>query len=90
MHRESTRPLGLTLEPTLEPSPQADHQNRHHQSHWVTSNLKPSPHNPTSSDPLGRGFEGYPRGNFTGYCDFCFTLGEQYLGQCMLKKRGYK
>ena len=34
--------------------------------------------------------EGHPRGNFTGYCNFCFNLGEQYLKQYMLKKRGYK
>ena len=34
--------------------------------------------------------EGHPRGNFTDYCDFCFNLGEQYLKQYMLKKRGYK
>ncbi len=34
--------------------------------------------------------EGHPRGNFTGYCDFCFNLGEHYLSQYMLKKRGYK
>ena len=34
--------------------------------------------------------EGHPRGNFTGYCNFCFSLGEQYLSQYMLKKRGYK
>jgi len=31
-----------------------------------------------------------PGGNFTGYCDFCFNLGEQYIKQYMLKKRGYK
>jgi len=85
----SDRPSNRHSSRPLRPTTQTDHQN-HHQSHWVTSNLKPSPHNPTSSDPLGRGFEGYPRGNFTGYCDFCFTLGEQYLGQYMLKKRGYK
>ncbi|MBU0777980.1 hypothetical protein KKH23_09410 [Patescibacteria group bacterium] len=34
--------------------------------------------------------EGHPRGNFTDYCNFCFNLGEQYLKQYMLKKRGYK
>ena len=34
--------------------------------------------------------EGHPRGNFTGYCNLCFNLGEQYLRQYMLKKRGYK
>ena len=34
--------------------------------------------------------EGHPRGNFTDYCNFCFNLGEQYLKQHMLKKRGYK
>ena len=50
----------------------------------------PYPRSPTFSDPLGRSFEGHARGNFTGYCDFCFTLGEQYLRQYMLKKRGYK
>ncbi len=33
---------------------------------------------------------GHPRGNFTDYCNFCFNLGEQYLKQHMLKKRGYK
>jgi len=47
-------------------------------------------HNPTFSDPLERSFEGHPRGNFAGYCDFCFNLGEQYLKQYMLKKRGYR
>jgi len=34
--------------------------------------------------------EGNPRGNFTGYCNFCFNLGGQYIKQYMLKKRGYK
>ncbi len=34
--------------------------------------------------------EGHARGNFTDYCNFCFNLGEQYLKQYMLKKRGYK
>lgn len=34
--------------------------------------------------------EGHPRGNFSSYCNFCFNVGEQYLGQYMLKKRGYK
>ena len=34
--------------------------------------------------------EGHPRGNFTAYCNFCFSLGEQFLSQYMLKKRGYK
>ena len=34
--------------------------------------------------------EGHPRGNITGYCNFCFNLGEQYIKQFMLKKRGYK
>lgn len=34
--------------------------------------------------------EGHPKGNFTQYCSFCFNLGEQYLTQYMLKKRGYK
>jgi len=34
--------------------------------------------------------EGHPRGNFTGYCNFCFNLGEQHLSQYMLNKRGYK
>jgi len=34
--------------------------------------------------------EGHPSGNLTSYCDFCFNLGEQYLKQYMLKKRGYK
>jgi len=33
---------------------------------------------------------GHARGNFTDYCNFCFNLGEQYLKQYMLKKRGYK
>ena len=47
-------------------------------------------HNPTFSDPLGISFGGHPRGNFTGYCDFYFNLGEKYLKQYMLKRRGYK
>ena len=34
--------------------------------------------------------EGHPRGNFADYSNFCFNLGEQYLKQYMLKKRGYK
>ena len=34
--------------------------------------------------------EGHPRGNFTGYCNFCFNLGEQYLRQHILNKRGFK
>ncbi len=34
--------------------------------------------------------EGNPRGNITSYCNFCFNLGEQYIKQYMLKKRGYK
>jgi len=34
--------------------------------------------------------EGHARGNFTDYCNFCFNLGEQYIKQYMLKKRGYK
>ena len=34
--------------------------------------------------------EGHPSGNFTDYCDFCLNLGEQYIKQYMLKKRGYK
>ncbi len=34
--------------------------------------------------------EGHPSGNFTSYCNFCFNLGEQYIKQYMLKKRGYK
>jgi len=34
--------------------------------------------------------EGHPRGNFSGYCNFCFNLGEDYLRRYMLKKRGYK
>jgi len=34
--------------------------------------------------------ERHPKGNFTNYCNFCFNLGEQYLKQYMLKKRGYK
>ena len=34
--------------------------------------------------------EGHARGNFTDYCNYCFNLGEQYLRQYMLKKRGYK
>ena len=33
---------------------------------------------------------GHHRGNFTGYCNFCFNLGEQYLKQHMLNRRGYK
>ena len=47
-------------------------------------------HDPTSSDPLERSFERHPRGNFTDYYDFCFNLGDEYLKQYMLKKRGYK
>ena len=39
---------------------------------------------------LERLIEGHPRGNFTAYCNFCFNLGEQYLKQYMLRKRGYK
>jgi len=35
-------------------------------------------------------FKGHPRGNFTDYCNFCFDLGDEYLKQYMLKKRGYK
>ena len=34
--------------------------------------------------------EGHPRGDFSSYCNFCFNVGEQYLRQYMLKKRGYK
>ena len=34
--------------------------------------------------------EGHPSGNFTSYCNFCFNLGEQYIKQYMLKRRGYK
>jgi len=34
--------------------------------------------------------EGHPRGNFAGYCNFCFNLGEEYLKQHMLRKRGFK
>lgn len=34
--------------------------------------------------------EGHARGNLTSYCDFCLNLGEHYLKQYMLKKRGYK
>lgn len=34
--------------------------------------------------------EGHARGNFTEYCNFCLNLGEQFLRQHMLKKRGYK
>lgn len=34
--------------------------------------------------------EGHPRGNFTDYCNFCFNLGEQYLKEYMLRKRGYR
>ena len=34
--------------------------------------------------------EGHPRGNVASYCNFCFTLGEQYFSQYMFKKRGYK
>jgi len=34
--------------------------------------------------------EGHHRGNFTDYCNFCFSLGEQHLSQHMLNKRGYK
>ena len=35
-------------------------------------------------------FKGHPRGNVTAYCNFCFNLGEQYIKQYMLRKRGYK
>ncbi len=57
--------------------------------------ILPKRHSPslrslTFSDPLGRSFEGNPRGNFTDYCNSCFNLGKQYLKQYMLKKRGYK
>ena len=48
--------------------------------------LRLSLRSPTFSDPLGA--RDIPGGNFTGYCDFCFNLGEQYLKQYMLKKRG--
>lgn len=34
--------------------------------------------------------EGHPRGNFTDYCNFCFSLGEEYLKQYILKKRGFR
>lgn len=34
--------------------------------------------------------EGHPRGNFTNYCNFCFYLGEEYLKQYILKKRGFR
>lgn len=34
--------------------------------------------------------EGHPRGNFTDYCNFCFNLGEEYLKQYMLRKRGFR
>lgn len=34
--------------------------------------------------------EGHPRGNFVAYCNFCFNLGEQYLRQHILNKRGFK
>jgi len=33
---------------------------------------------------------GHPRGNYTAYCNFCLNLGEQYIKQHMLRKRGYK
>jgi len=34
--------------------------------------------------------EGHPRGNLSNYCNFCFQLGENYLRQYILKKKGYK
>ncbi|KKN87027.1 hypothetical protein LCGC14_0262960 [marine sediment metagenome] len=34
--------------------------------------------------------EGHPRGNFVAYANFCFNLGEQYLRQHILQKRGFK
>jgi len=34
--------------------------------------------------------DGHPRGNFNSYANFCFNVGEQYLKEYMLKKRGYK
>lgn len=34
--------------------------------------------------------EGHPRGNLNSYTNFCFQLGEQFLKQYALKKRGYK
>ena len=34
--------------------------------------------------------EGHARGNFADYSNFCLNLGEQYLKQYMLRKRGYK
>lgn len=34
--------------------------------------------------------EGHPRGNVSDYCNFCFNLGETYLRQYMLNKRGFK
>ena len=34
--------------------------------------------------------EGHARGNFTDYCNLCFSLGEQYLKRHVLNKRGYR
>jgi hypothetical protein len=34
--------------------------------------------------------EGHPRGNFSSYTNWCFQLGENFLMQHILKKRGYK
>jgi hypothetical protein len=34
--------------------------------------------------------EGHPRGNFSSYTNWCYQLGEVYIRQYMLKKRGYK
>lgn len=34
--------------------------------------------------------KGHAKGNFTAYCNLCFNLGEQYLKQYMLNKRGFK
>jgi len=33
---------------------------------------------------------GHPRGNISSYCDFCIQLGNQYMRQYVLKKRGFK
>jgi hypothetical protein len=34
--------------------------------------------------------ERHPRGNFSSYTNWCYQLGEAYIKQYMLKKRGYK
>ena len=34
--------------------------------------------------------EGYPRGSFSEYYNLCFNLGENYIKQYTLKKRGFR